>query len=108
VTDENQLEPVREAKPLSQVPQPLGFLPSMWFWNQTQHWRLVRWPFAGLAVLLISIVTLTSVPALAAGLITSASLMLILGLLERYIRAQAEAGRRFGTPTGSDARESLE
>jgi hypothetical protein len=103
VTDENQLEPLRESTPLNHVTQPLGFLPSMWFWNRPEHWRLVRWPFAGLAVLLILIVSLTGVPALAAGLLTSASLTLTLGLLERYIRAQAEAGRRLraGTPDGN-------
>lgn len=92
---EKQLE-LRDSKPLNTVPQRLGILPSFWFWNQKEHWRLVRWPFAGLAALLVLIVSLTHVPAVVAGVVASVSMTLALGLLERYVRARANdvRGRR--------------
>lgn len=75
-------------------PQRLGVLPTMWFWQDAQNWRLVRVPFVVLLVTTTLILMLVEAPVWAVLLLPSVPFLLALGLLERYVRARAAAARR--------------
>jgi hypothetical protein len=74
-------------------PQPLGFLPTRWFWNDPENWRLVRWGYASglFAMLLIAMLVFSNFWLV--WMMPIAAAYLGFGLLERYIRRRAMARR---------------
>lgn len=85
-----------EAKPRSLLdrPQPLGILPTYWFWRDPETSKLARWlmaPLAGVTVLVI--VLASNFHPLVAGLVAASVMVLANGLLERYVRHQATKRR---------------
>src|SRR5690606_659183 len=85
-----------EAKPRSLLdrPQPLGILPTYWFWRDPETSKLGRWlmaPLAGATVLVV--VLASSFHPLVAGLVAASVMVLATGLLEKYVRHQATKRR---------------
>lgn len=74
-------------------PQPLGILPTWWFWNQRENWRLVGWGFGLFAAVITITIPLLNLHPLMAGLVAAGALMMAIGLLEKYVRHQAERRR---------------
>jgi hypothetical protein len=89
-------KPPDPGRTLLDRPQALGVLPTWWFWNQPDNWRLVRWPFAVLVVLLMVILDLLAIGPLAYVLVIVGSLVLGTGLLEGYVRRRALRRRADG------------
>jgi hypothetical protein len=87
-TSSDKLERAAEQRHLLDRPQPLGFLPTWWFWNVT----LVALNFVPL-------------PSLAKAVIAGSTIILANGLLEKYVRRQAMKRRR--VLTGDVPVESL-
>jgi hypothetical protein len=79
---------------LLERPQPLGILPTRWFWNDRENWRQVRWMFGLLAMGTVMLLSVTSLPLLASVLIAPSVIILANGLLERYIRRKALERRK--------------
>lgn len=72
-------------------PQPLGFLPSLRFWRDPENVRLAAGPVLPIAVLILFIVVvLLGPPWWLAGPGISAGLLLVLGIVERYVRSSAQ------------------
>ena len=88
-----EVEDEHEPPALLERPQPLGFLPSWWFWNDPKNWALIKIPFAIFGVAVVVIVDLLNLPLWATPLAIAGVLVLALGLIERYIRHAAK--RRF-------------
>jgi hypothetical protein len=85
-------------------PQPLGFLPTRQFWRDPENARLAGPPVA-LALPILSILAILLSPTWwIAGLAAAASVVLMQGLLERYIRHAAR--RRFRLPRAKLAQHS--
>jgi hypothetical protein len=70
-------------------PQPLGILPTWWFWNDRKNWRLVGWGFGLLAAIVVLVLPIFHLHPLVGGAIAAAVVVLANGLLEKYIRRQA-------------------
>ena len=85
--EHGELEPHRA---LLDHPQLLGILPTMWFWQDKSNWRLIRWPFVAILWVAIAIVVSFDFPLWVVGVTVGGTLMLILGLIERYIRTAAK------------------
>jgi|SRR5690606_10147241 len=92
VTD--KLDRAAEQRHLLDRPQPLGFLPTWWFWNNRENWRLVGWMFAILAVATLVALEFVPLPSLAKAAIAGSTIILANGLLEKYVRHQAMKRRR--------------
>ncbi|MFO7563053.1 MAG: hypothetical protein R6X02_10460 [Enhygromyxa sp.] len=89
MTDKIQtLQPKRE-RYLLERPQPLGILPTRWFWNERENWREVGWMFGLLAMGTVMLLSFISLPPLASVLLAPSVIILANGLLERYIRRKA-------------------
>jgi hypothetical protein len=78
---------------LLDVPQPLGFLPSRQFWQDPENNRLAGLPLGIFGGLLVIVIGLLGPPWWVGGLVAGASIWLMQGLLERYVRYAAK--RRF-------------
>ncbi len=74
-------------------PQPLGILPTRRFWDDPVNKRVVKWPLAIMAAVLVLTIVLLDLPWWAAGLSAGGAMLLIQGSFERYIRHAAK--RRF-------------
>lgn len=75
--------------------QPLGILPTLSFWDEPANRKLIRWPMAVLAgVLPLAVVSFLSLPWWGSGLVAAGTMVLSLGLFERYIRMRVKARRR--------------
>jgi hypothetical protein len=71
-------------------PQPLGILPSYWFWRDPETSRLASWllaPLAGVTVLVLMLAW--SFNPIVGGLVGALLIVLANGLLEKYVRRQA-------------------
>lgn len=85
-------------------PQPLGILPTWWFWTDPENWELVArgiMPFYVVVTLVALFVMPHPVLALGAPLV---ALWLSLGVLERYIRRQALRRRELADESEPPAR----
>jgi hypothetical protein len=78
---------------LLDLPQPLGFLPTRQFWRDRENKRLSGPVAAVTAGILLTINALLDLPLWATALGIAAGMILVQGLLERYIRYAAR--RRF-------------
>jgi hypothetical protein len=94
-----------EQRHLLDRPQPLGFLPMWWFWNNPENWRLVGGAFAILAVITLVALNFVPLPSLAKAAIAGLTIILANGLLEKYVRRQAM--KRRCALTGDGSVESL-
>lgn len=90
VTDKS-LQRVAKPKYLVDRPQRLGMMPTWWFWNDRDNWRLVRAPFAMLAAVAVVAVNLLDLPIALAAIVASAAIFLAMGVLERFVRRKAKA-----------------
>lgn len=70
-------------------PQPLGVLPTWWFWTDRQSLRLLGPGFGVIAVLTIVALGLLSLHSLVGGVVAAAGVVLVSGLLEKRGREQA-------------------
>jgi hypothetical protein len=87
---------VKQTPALLDVPQPLGFLPTRRFWGDLENVRLVDHVRVVLVVVTVIVVGALSPSWWFAGLAGAGSVVLVHGLLERYIRQAAK--RRFRSP----------
>lgn len=83
---------------LLERPQRLGFLPSWWFWNQKENWRLIRLPMVLLVLVVFVALELVSLPPLLGAVTVAVTLTLALGLAERYVRQKALTRRAMPEP----------
>jgi hypothetical protein len=74
---------------LLERPQLLGILPTWWFWNDRENWRLVRWPFAVFVFISALVLTAIALPLVAEIAIFVSVFCLGLGSLEKHVRRQA-------------------
>ncbi len=74
-------------------PQPMGVLPSWWFWNDPKNWALIKVPFTVYVVVVMVVVDVIDLPLSTALVVYIAAYWLALGLIERYVRWAAK--RRF-------------
>jgi hypothetical protein len=84
-------------------PQPLGILPTRWFWNDRKNWRLVSWAFGILVFVTLVILDVLGLHWLANVAIIVTVLFLAQGLLEKYIRHQALKRRPLVATATDDA-----
>ena len=73
-------------------PQPLGILPTQWFWRQ-EHAPVIRWGFALLAGVTVLVTVALTDSVIVAGLVPPLVLLLANGLLEKYVRQQVAKRR---------------
>ncbi len=71
-------------------PQPLGILPTRWFWKDKANRSLVRWPYALLLWVTLMVIAVLEPPLWAWILASVIAAELWLGLIERYIRYKAK------------------
>lgn len=83
------MSPSDRDRHLLEQPQPLGILPTWWFWNNRENWRLVRWPFAILVFALLTILAVLSLPLAVELAALVGVFCLSLGGLEKYVRLRA-------------------
>jgi hypothetical protein len=69
-------------------PQPLGLLPTRWFWQDRRNRRIVAWMFAAISFITVVIGDLIGAHPMLVGASLLLTLPLAEGLLERYVRHQ--------------------
>lgn len=69
--------------------QPLGFLPTLWFWRDKENVRLVRWPLWVTIIAAFALAIAIDAGWLVSGLIPVAGILISLGLIERFVRRKA-------------------
>lgn len=74
---------------LLEHPQPLGVLPTWWFWTDRASLRLLGPGFGALAVLTLVALGLLSMHSLVGGIIAGVGIVLTSGMLEKRAREQA-------------------
>jgi hypothetical protein len=93
----------REQRHLLDHPQPLGILPTLWFWNDRANWRRVSWAFGTLGFIITIAVFFSHLHPLIAGLVAGLTMALAIGLLEKYVRHQAVKRRALAESATLDA-----
>jgi hypothetical protein len=93
VTDRSLHREIERSPALLDLPQPLGFLPTLQFWRDPENKRRSGLPTAIVAVTLLFATYLLRLSWWVAGLVLAVGMLLIWGLFERYIRHAAK--RRF-------------
>jgi hypothetical protein len=102
VTDELQLAHNDRKRYLLEKPQRFGIVPTLWFWNDKETLRLVRWPVA--MWLFVLIVVMSALPLHPAVMIPTFMVVYFLGLgsLEKYVRHQALKRRALAESAAAD------
>lgn len=104
-------EPDKPRVYLLDRPQRLGILPTYRFWNDRDNWSFVQVPQA-VAAAVVVLVGVLALPLVLAVTVAPLSIVLGLGLFERYIRRSARkrrslaaASQRGSLPPISDPRD---
>ena len=93
-----------EPRWLMDRPQPLGILPTYWFWRRIENYRLIRWlPVSVYAIVCtINIILPLSLGPVLAGTINGFAMILSVGVAERFIRARAKQRKFFRIEAAGD------
>jgi hypothetical protein len=78
---------------LADRPQPLGLLPTWWFWNERRNWRLIMGLVIPTMLVVTAIVDLLGAGTLALALTPALVVTGMLGLIERYVRGRLVSTR---------------
>jgi hypothetical protein len=89
-TDRSLRGEIERSPALLDLPQPLGFLPTLQFWRDPENKRRSGLPTAIFAVTLLFVTYLLRLSWWAAGLVLAVGMLLMWGLFERYIRHAAK------------------
>jgi hypothetical protein len=82
------------ARSLLDTPQPLGILPTRWFWADRKNRRLAGWLFGTLVFVMLVILNAFALHPVLDAAIIAAVLLLARGLLEKYVRHKTLQRRR--------------
>jgi hypothetical protein len=89
----NIVKPPPEPPGLLSKPQLLGILPTWWFWGDPENWELVARPLMPIYVVTTMVALFVMPHPMLALIAPTAVLVLLLGVLERYIRRQVRKRR---------------
>ena len=88
--DPESRESSLEARQEALVDRPQRWiLPTMWWWNRRENWRLIVKPYIVAMWVIMAILFALDLPWWVGGALTGALLLVLLGLIERGIRHAA-------------------
>ncbi|MFO7566893.1 MAG: hypothetical protein R6X02_29890 [Enhygromyxa sp.] len=93
MTDELE-HPAPPSRSLLDRPQPLGILPTRWFWTDRKNRRLAGWLFGALVFMMLVMLNAFALHPVLDAVIIAAVLLVARGLLEKYVRHKALQRRR--------------
>jgi hypothetical protein len=90
VTDDlDHLDAPDNRRCLLDKPQPLGILPTRWFWADRENRRLAAWLFGALVFVMLLILNALGLHPLVDAAVIAAVLLIARGSLEKYVRHKA-------------------